>query len=139
MSSDQMTAERDPKMKLAITSAANATYVDGRRAFFKYRDLGVTDATGGRMRAQLTSAEGGASEPTGWHYHECEIQFVYVLDGWVDLEFEDGREVRFEAGDSVMIPGGMRHQEVQFSEKFEILEVSLPAEIGTVACDPPNA
>ncbi len=139
MSSDQMTTERDPKMKLAISSAANATYVDGRRAFFKYRDLGVTDATGGRMRAQLTSAEGGASEPTGWHYHECEMQFVYVLDGWVDLEFEDGREVRFEAGDSVMIPGGMRHQEVQFSESFEILEVSLPAEMATVSCDPPNA
>lgn len=139
MSSDQMTAERDPKMKLAISSEADATYVEGRRAFFKYRDLGVTEATGGRMRAQLTSAEGGASEPTGWHYHECEMQFVYLLEGWVELEFEDGREVRFEAGDSVMIPGGLRHQEVRFSESFKILEVSLPAEMGTVACDPPSA
>ncbi len=139
MSSDQMTAERDPAMKLAISSKADAKYVEGRRAFFKYRDLGVTEATGERMRAQLTSAEGGASEPTGWHCHECEMQFVYMLDGWVELEFEDGREVRFEAGDSVMIPGGMRHQELRFSESFEILEVSLPADMGTVSCDPPNA
>ena len=139
MSSDQMTAERDPAMKLAISSKTDAKYVEGRRAFFKYRDLGVTEATGGRMRAQLTSAEGGASEPTGWHYHECEMQFVYMLDGWVELEFEDGREVRCEAGDSVMIPGGMRHQELRFSESFEILEVSLPADMGTVPCDPPSA
>ncbi len=139
MSGDQMTAERDPAMKLAISSKADAKYVDGRRAFFKYRDLGVTEATGGRMRAQLTSAEGGASEPTGWHYHECEMQFVYMLDGWVVLEFEDGREVRFEAGDSVMIPGGMRHQEVRTSETFRFLEVSVPAEMGTVPCDPPSA
>ena len=139
MSSDQMTVERDPNMKLAITSAANATYAAGRRAFFKYRDLGVTDATGGRMRAQLTSAKSSMSEPTGWHYHECEMQFVYVLSGWVDLEFADGREVRFEAGDSVMIPGGEPHQEIQFSEGFEILEVSLPSDMGTVPCDPPSA
>ena len=87
MSSDQMIMERDPAMKLAISSGTDAKYVDGRRAFFKYRDLGVTDGTGGKMRAQLTSSKGGASEPTGWHYHECDMQFVYLLDGWVDLEF----------------------------------------------------
>ncbi len=139
MSSDQMTAERDPAMKLVISTAADAKYVEGRRAFLKYRDLGVTDATGGRMRAQLMSAEGGMSEPTGWHYHVCEMQFVYVLDGWVDLEFEDGREVRFEAGDSVMIPGGEVHQEVRFSKSFKLLEVAVPSEMGTVPCDPPSA
>ncbi len=139
MSSDQMTAERDPAMKLAISTAADAKYVDGRRAFFKYRDLGVTDATGGRMRAQVTSADAGLSEPTGWHYHECEMQFVYLLEGWVDLEFEDGRKVRVEAGDSVMIPGGERHQEVRTSESLRLLEVSVPAEMGTVSCDPPSA
>ncbi len=139
MSSDQMTAERDPAMKLAISTHADATYVEGRRAFFKYRDLGVTAATGGRMRAQVTSAEASLSEPTGWHYHECEMQFVYLLDGWVDLEFADGREVRLEAGDSVMIPGGEPHQEVRTSDTLRLLEVSIPAEMGTVNCDPPGA
>ena len=138
MSSDQMTAERDPAMKLAISSKADAKYVEGRRAFFKYRDLGVTDATGGRMRAQVTSTDAGLSEPTGWHYHECEMQFVYMLEGWLDLEFEDGRKVRCEAGDSVMIPGGERHQEVRTSESFRLLEISVPAEMGTVPCDPPS-
>ncbi len=139
MSSDQMTAERDPAMKLAISSKADAKYVEGRRAFFQYRDLGVTEATGGRMRAQVTSTDAGLSEPTGWHYHECEMQFVYMLEGWLDLEFEDGRKVRCEAGDSVMIPGGERHQEVRTSESFRLLEISVPAEMGTVPCDPPSA
>jgi quercetin dioxygenase-like cupin family protein len=139
MSSDQMTAERDPAMKLAIANLADAKFVDGRRAFFKYRDLGVTDATGGKMRAQVTSAERGLSEPTGWHYHQCEMQFVYMLEGWVELEFEDGRAVRLEAGDSVMIPGGERHQETATSASMKLLEVSLPAEMGTVPCDPPEA
>jgi mannose-6-phosphate isomerase-like protein (cupin superfamily) len=54
----------------------------------------------------------------------------------VELEFED-RKVRLEAGESVMIPGGMRHNEVRTSDVFELLEVSLPADMGTEACDPP--
>jgi quercetin dioxygenase-like cupin family protein len=138
MSSDQMTAERNPAMKLAVSSKADAKFVDGRRAFFKYRDLGVTEGSGGRMRAQLTSAERGMSEPTGWHYHECEMQFVYILEGWVDLEFEDGRLCHMVAGDSVMIPGGERHQEIRTSDKMMLLEVSVPAEMGTVPCDAPE-
>ncbi len=137
MSSDQMTAEKESAIKLAISTMADAKYVDGRRAFFKYRDLGVTDATGGRMRAQVTSADQGLSEPTGWHYHECEMQFVYLLEGWVDLQFEDGRTVRLEAGESVMIPGGERHQETATSESLKLLELSVPAEMPTVVCDAP--
>lgn len=120
------------------SSHADAKYVPGRRAFFKYRELGVTQASQGRMRAQVTSATAGMSKPTGWHYHVCESQFVYVLKGWVDLEFEDGATIRVEAGDSLYIPGGMRHNELRTADTFEILEVSVPAEMGTVACDAPE-
>jgi quercetin dioxygenase-like cupin family protein len=126
-----------PEMTLALALRDKAQFVPGRRAFFKYRELGVTEATKGKMRAQVTSAERGLSEPTGWHYHTCDMQFVYLLKGWVDLEFEDGTKVRCKEGDSVMIPGGMRHQEVATSDTMELLELSLPAEMGTVPCDPP--
>jgi quercetin dioxygenase-like cupin family protein len=77
------------------------------------------------------------TKPTGWHYHVCEGQFVYTLKGWVELEFEDGSSCRLEAGDSCFIPGGMKHNEIGTSDDLEILEVSLPGEIGTVAVDPP--
>ena len=46
-------------MKLAISTVDDAKYVPGRRSFLEYRDLGVTDATGGRMRAQVRYAEQG--------------------------------------------------------------------------------
>ena len=125
------------KQKLAIATAANPTFVAGRRDFFKYRELGVTDATNGRMRAQVTIASQGLTKPTGWHYHVCEQQFIYMLKGWVDLEFEDGRKCHLVAGDSMMIPGGMRHNETATADEMEILEISVPAEFGTVPCDPP--
>lgn len=128
---------RQPTMPVTIADQANAKYVAGRRAFFKYRDLGITDATAGRMRAQITSTKEGLTEPTGWHYHTCDIQFVYVTKGWVELEFEDGGLCVVKAGDSVMIPGYAKHQETRTSTDLELLEISLPAEMGTVACDAP--
>jgi quercetin dioxygenase-like cupin family protein len=125
-------------MTKAHASAAQPNYVTGRRAFFKYRDLGVTKASKGRMRAQITSASAGMSEPTGWHYHLCESQFVYVLDGWLELEFAGDDKVRLEAGDSIFIPGGLPHNETRTSDSFNLLEVSVPAEMGTKACDAPT-
>lgn len=124
-------------MSVAISSAKNPQFVEGRRAFFKYRDLGATQGTAGRMRAQITSASQGMSRPTGWHRHLCEMQFVYVLDGWVELEFEGQPTVRLGEGDSVMIPGGTPHNEIRTSDTFELLEISVPAQMGTEPCDPP--
>ena len=129
---------RDGAMKLAIARKSEPNYVKGRRDFFQYRELGVTEATGGMMRAQVTSASQGLSRPTGWHYHACEAQFVYILEGWLELQFENGEKCRLDAGDSVMIPGGMKHNETATSERLELLEISVPAAMDTVACEAPT-
>ena len=84
-----------------------------------------------------TSAISGLTEPTGWHYHKCEGQFVYMLDGWLELQFADGETVRLEEGDSVYIPGYAPHNEIRTSDKFDLLEFSVPADMGTEVCDPP--
>jgi len=133
----QRTAEAAPKMKVVVTTAKAPDYVEGRRSFFKYRDLGVTRASEGWMRAQVMQAVTGMTEPTGWHYHVCDGQFVYALKGFVELEFEDGTQCRLEAGDSCFIPGGMKHNEIRTSDDVEILEVCLPANMGTVPCEAP--
>lgn len=131
-------AAKASKIELAVSLKRDASVVPGRREFFQYRDLGVTDATGGRMRAQVTSARAGMNRPTGWHYHVCEAQLVYMTKGWLELEFEGRGVVRLHAGDSVLIPGGERHQETQASDDFELIEVSIPAAMDTVACEKPT-
>ena len=75
---------------------------------------------------------------------EAAITFHWTLEGdhierraRIGGIFEDGRLVKLGAGDSVMIPGGERHQETRTSESMRLLEVSLPAEMGTVPCDSP--
>ena len=131
-------AEVTPPGKLAHATPTTAPLVAGRRSFFKYRDLGVTAASSGKMRAQVTIGADGMTQPTGWHYHVCEGQFVYMLSGWVDLEFEDGQAIRLQAGESLYIPGGLRHNETAASRDLELLEISVPADMGTVPCDRPD-
>ena len=124
--------------EVVIARADNPELVQGRREFFSYRELGVTKATDGQMRAQVTIATQGLSEETGWHVHLCEGQFVYILDGWVDLEFAGKRKERIVAGDSIFIPGNTPHNETATSEEFQILEVSIPADMGTEPCSKPD-
>ena len=120
-----------------VAKKDDAIYVPGRRDWMKYRELGVTQGSAGRIRAQVTSSSQGLSEPTGWHVHLCEGQLVYMLTGWVDLEFAGGKVVRVAEGDSIYIPGNTPHNEIATSDSFELLEVSVPADMGTEPCDPP--
>jgi uncharacterized RmlC-like cupin family protein len=137
-----VTARKKPqqaasRQKVAHARAAEPKLVKGRRDFFKYRDLGVADASAGALRAQVMSSSQGMSRPTGWHFHECDGQFIYMIKGWVDLEFEDGKTIRVEEGDSLFIPGYLKHNEIRTSEAMEILEVSSPGVMGTTPCEPP--
>jgi len=43
---------------------------DGLRDFFLYRDLGIADATHGKVIAQLVKANLAPQAGTGWHRHE---------------------------------------------------------------------
>jgi mannose-6-phosphate isomerase-like protein (cupin superfamily) len=128
---------RQQGMQLLKSFVATTPFSPGRRPFFKYRDLGLEGASGGRMRAYHSTAIKGMVEPTGWHYHTCEMQFVYVLKGKITLEFEDGTVASFGPGDSLFIPGGVRHNEIFASEDKETLEVSVPGKIGTVEVERP--
>ena len=123
--------------KLAYATPENAPFVPGRRSFFKYRDLGLTDATNGFARAQVTLAT-DVIEQTGWHYHICDVHFIYALRGWIELQFEDGRIFRVGTGESLFIPPGLKHNEIAISTDLELFEMSVPAKMSTVACDRPE-
>lgn len=129
--------DAQPGMRLQKSFVSTTPYAPGRRSFFKYRDLGLEAATGGRMRAYQNNSIAGMTEPTGWHYHDCEMQFVYVLKGRLTIEFEDGTVATFKAGDAFFVPGGVRHNEIYVSEDKEALEVSVPGKIGTINCERP--
>jgi mannose-6-phosphate isomerase-like protein (cupin superfamily) len=105
---------------------------DGPRSFFRYRNLGVDDATDRRVhvhlvRATRPPAEGG----TGYHSHSMG-QFFYVLRGWVDLVVKQHPSVRMKAGDGMCLAQRMKHDVPDFSEDYLVLEMCVPADYDTV-------
>ena len=129
----------DRNKRVVVSFGDNPTFVAGRRAWIKYRELGVSQASGGALRAQLIIAEPGENQPTGWHLHHCDMQFLYVLKGAIHIAFNPDDVIRLQAGDSVMIPGGTMHMELGQPEGAEVLELSVPADMGTEQCSPPWA
>ncbi|RSH81666.1 uncharacterized protein EHS24_007847 [Apiotrichum porosum] len=121
-----------PGDKLVVSHAKDATYTQGLRSFFAYRDLGIKDATNGAVAAHVIRGVPGSHATGIAHLHRTTFQMVYVLKGWVEFEYEgqDG-VVHLEPGDSVYQPPGIRHREVAHSDDVEMLEVVLPGDFGT--------
>ena len=115
----------------ALSHAGDARWDAGLRSYFEYRDLGVAEATGGRVGAHVIRAREASSAAGERHRHALDFQLVYVLRGWVEFEYEGVGRVRLEPGSSVVQPPGIRHTEMAHSDDVEMLEVTLPARFAT--------
>ena len=104
----------------------------GLRSFFEYRDLGIRQATEGRVVAHVIRAADGEAFSGQAHLHETRFQLVYVLKGWIEFEYEGQGVVRLEAGSCVHQPPGIRHREIGHSPDVEMLEVVMPGDFKTV-------
>lgn len=99
----------------------------GLRAYFEYRDLGIRRASRGKVVAHVIRARPGKAPHGEWHAHDCKVQFVYVLKGWVRFEYEGVGEVLMKAGSCFYQPPRIRHREIAHSRDVEMLEVVAPA------------
>ena len=109
----------------------SAQWKTGLRTYFEYRDLGIADATNRKVLAHVIRATESCPGPGGYHTHDLEFQMNYVLRGWTRVEFEDIGEVRFEAGDSWCQPPNIKHEVIEFSTDFEVIEICMPADFPT--------
>jgi mannose-6-phosphate isomerase-like protein (cupin superfamily) len=120
-----------------VSQAKDSPFVRrGLRAYFEYRDLGIRRATRGKVVAHVIRARPGKAPHGEWHAHDCDIQFVYVLKGWVEFEYEGVGRVMMKAGSCFYQPPGIRHREIRHSKNVEMLEVVAPARFRTRAAAP---
>jgi mannose-6-phosphate isomerase-like protein (cupin superfamily) len=128
-----------PQQQLfSVSRAKDAVYKPGLRSFMEYRDLGIEKATHGQFRAHVIRIKpdaGGDHElhTTGLHKHLCDFQMFYVLKGWIKFVYEGEGEHLFRAGDCVLQPAGIVHNELECSDDLEVLEIYSPAVHQTVA------
>jgi uncharacterized protein YjlB len=123
------------QQKFSVSYAKDAVYKNGLRDFMEYRDLGIDNATQGAFRAHVIrvkddhKGEGQHDmHTTGLHQHLCDFQMFYVLKGWVRFIYDGQQgELTFRAGDCVLQPAGIVHNELACSDDLEILEIYSPA------------
>ena len=114
-----------------VSHAQGATFARGLRSFYEYRDLGIKEATAGRVDAHVIRAAAGTEFSSQPHLHKTSFQLVYVLKGWIEFEYEGQGRVRLAAGSCVHQPPEIRHREVGHSEDIEMLVIVLPGDFKT--------
>jgi mannose-6-phosphate isomerase-like protein (cupin superfamily) len=126
--------------RLKVSHLGNSRFAKrGLRGYFEYRDLGIKRATRGKVIAHVIRARAGEAPHGEWHYHDCNVQFVYVLKGWVRFEYEGVGEVLMKAGSCFYQPPRIRHREIAHSPDIEMLEVVAPASFKTYSAQKPAA
>ena len=127
----------EPAQLFSASLAKDAVYRTGLRSFMEYRDLGIDNATHGQFRAHVIRIKKEAAgnhelHTTGLHRHLCDFQMFYVLKGWIRFVYDGHGEHTFQAGDCVLQPAGIVHNELECSDDIEVLEIYSPAVHQTV-------
>ncbi len=103
----------------------------GLRTYFAYRDLGIKDATEAKVLAHVIRAEQPCEGPMGCHSHALDFQMIYLLKGWAGVYLEDIGEIRVEEGDLWYQAPGVKHELLEYSDDWEVLEITMPADFST--------
>lgn len=124
-------------MDARAIAIADAEEIPGRREFAQYFDLGVAEASKGLISAEVTRLKAGMAEETGWHYHDCDFQWLFVTKGWLELTLESGEVRRVHENGMCFIPGGYRHNETGTSDDLEFVEIFMPPKPPTIKVESP--
>lgn len=127
-------AKKQPKQTFTVSHLNEADFDQGLRTYAKYRDLGLAPATGGMVQAHVIRMlpPFRPEEVSTPHYHDVDLQMIYVLKGWYKTEFEGEGVHTFHEGACWLQPPRIKHTVLGYSDDCELLEIVLPAEFDTV-------
>ena len=122
------------RQKFTFSHHREEDFDAGLRSYAKYRDLGLAPATGGMVQAHVIRMipPFKPEEVSTPHYHDVDLQMIYVLKGWMTTEFEGEGTHTFYAGSCWIQPPKIKHTVLGYSDDCELLEIVLPADFETV-------
>ena len=126
-----------PQQTFNVSHQGQEDFQAGLRTYAKYRDLGMSKATNGMVQAHVIRMipPCDPKEVSKRHYHDVDLQMVYVLKGWIKSEFEGEGEVTMREGSCWLQPPRIKHSVLDYSDDCELLEIILPADFQTVTLE----
>ena len=111
-------AKKKPKQKFHVSHHNEADFDQGLRTYAKYRDLGLSGATGGMVQAHVIRfiPPFKAEDVSTPHFHDVDLQMIYVLKGWYKTEFEGEGVHTFRAGACWLQPPRIKHTVLGYSD-----------------------
>src|SRR6188474_850235 len=106
-----------PKAKARPKQTFNVSHLraedfraDGLRTYAQYRDLGMSKATNGLLQAHVIRMVPPCDPKvvSKRHYHDVDVQMIYVLKGWMKGEY-DGQVVTMREGTAWLQPPKIKH------------------------------
>jgi quercetin dioxygenase-like cupin family protein len=122
-----------PKGRHHVSHERDADWDEGLRPYFKYRDLGMADATKGKVRAHVIAPTGRCQGPGDVHHHVLDFQMVYVLKGRARMHFEGIGEIVMETGSCMYQEPGIKHSVLEYSDDYTVIEITIPADFETIS------
>ena len=129
--------EQKAKQTFHVKHEREADFDAGLRSYASYRDLGLALATSGMVQAHVIRMVPPCDPKvmSKWHWHDVDLQIVYVLKGWIKNEFAGEGVHTMQQGSCWLQPPKIRHRVLDYSADCELLEVVLPAQFDTVETD----
>ena len=123
-----------PAQTFTVSHQREQDFAVGLRRYAQYRDLGMAKATHGMVQAHVIRFVPPCDprEVAKLHYHDVDLQMVYVLKGWIKTELEGAGAHVMRAGSCWLQPPRIRHKVLDYSDDCEVLEIVLPADFETV-------
>lgn len=77
---------------------------EGKAVSEKYRNMVINKVNDSCLRLAVFDEE------YRWHYHPTSDELFIVIEGCLAIDFEDGRELKLTAWQSVTVPAGTLHR-----------------------------
>lgn len=99
----------------------------------RYRNMVISRINGDCLRLAVLEDE------YPWHHHPSSDELFLVLEGRLEIDLADGRELRIEAGQCAVVPTGTIHRTRAIGRTVNLCFEQLAAETVFVNSPDPSA
>lgn len=123
------TADHHPDIGFTFVPADADGWVPGPWPGLEHLDLALGEASNGVLGGRrIRAASLDVPVDTGWHCHNADFEFIYVLEGSITIENEAGEHYTLGPGAAGIHPARFWHRRYGATPDLEYVHITAPSE-----------